>query len=191
VIRHVWIFAQKHASLIYFSNVDFFYIGYITKTHGLKGEVQLFFEFEDYRELDFDVVFLETDKKKVPYFVTELKILPNGTARLALEDVDHVDKARPLLRKKAFLPKDRLPVRDPDEFRYADLVGYLAIDEREGELGRIANVREMPQQHIAAVDFGGRELLFPLNGDFIRDIDPEGKTIEVDLPDGLMDVYRG
>jgi len=167
-----------------------FYIGYITKTHGLKGELQLFFEFGDYRELDFDVVFLENDKKMVPYFVSELKILPNGTARLVLEDVDHVDKARPLLRKKAYLPKDKLPVRDPDEFRYADLVGYLAIDENEGELGRIVDVREMPQQYIATVDFRGKELLFPLNEDFILGIDPEGKTIEVELPDGLVDVYR-
>jgi len=71
------------------------------------------------------------------------------------------------------------------------LVGYLAIDEKEGELGRITNIREMPQQHIATVDFGGRELLFPLIEDFILDIDPEEKTIEVDLPDGLVDLYRG
>jgi len=170
--------------------VDFFYIGYITKTHGLKGVVQLFFAFEDYQELDFDVVFLETDKKMVPYFVEELKILPNGTARLALENVDQVDKAQPLLRKKAYLPKDKLPLRDPDAFRYADLVGYRAIDKKEGELGRITNVRQMPQQYIATVDLGGSELLFPLNEDFIIGIDSEEKTIAVDLPDGLVDLYR-
>ncbi|WP_316930702.1 hypothetical protein [Sphingobacterium sp. IITKGP-BTPF85] len=39
-----------------------FYIGYISKTRGLKGELQLFFEFEDYQDLDFDVLFAEVNK---------------------------------------------------------------------------------------------------------------------------------
>ena len=39
-----------------------FYIGYISKTRGLKGEVQLFFEFEEYESLDIDVVFVEVNK---------------------------------------------------------------------------------------------------------------------------------
>lgn len=51
-----------------------FYIGYITKTRGLKGEVQLFFEFEDYMDLEFDVLFVEVNKKLVPYFVDTIKL---------------------------------------------------------------------------------------------------------------------
>ena len=39
-----------------------FYIGYISKTRGLKGEVQLFFEFEEYESLNIDVVFVEVNK---------------------------------------------------------------------------------------------------------------------------------
>ena len=34
-----------------------FYIGYFTKTKGLKGEIQLYFEFDAYEELDLDVLF--------------------------------------------------------------------------------------------------------------------------------------
>lgn len=169
---------------------DTFYIGYITKTRGLKGEVQLFFEFEDYKDLDFDVVFLEVNKKLVPYFVDSIKIHNNSTAYLNLEDIDHVDKAMPLLKKKAYLPKDKMPERDPDDFRYSDLVGYLVVDENEGELGEIVDVRELPQQFMATVDFEGAELMFPLNTDLIRGIDPEEAVIVVELPEGLVDVYR-
>ncbi|WP_335321668.1 hypothetical protein [Pedobacter terrae] len=43
-----------------------FYIGYVTKTRGLKGEVQVFFEFEEYEQLDFDVVFADMNGKLVP-----------------------------------------------------------------------------------------------------------------------------
>jgi len=167
-----------------------FYIGYITKTRGLKGEMQLFFEFEDYLDLDFDVLFVEMNKKLVPYFVDNLKIQKNSTAYLNLEDVDHIDKAQPLIKKKVYLSLDKMPERDPDDFRYTDLVGYLVIDEQEGEIGELIHVQEMPQQFMATVEFEEKELLFPLNDDLIVGIDPEEQVLVVNLPEGLVDLYR-
>ncbi|QBQ42759.1 16S rRNA processing protein RimM [Sphingobacterium psychroaquaticum] len=168
-----------------------FYIGYITKTRGLKGEVQLFFEFEDYMDLEFDVLFVEVNKKLVPYFVDTIKLQKNSTAYLNLEDVDHIDKAQVIVKKKVYLPNDKMPERDPDDFRYTDLIGYLVIDENEGELGEITQVQELPQQFMASVDFNGQELLFPLNDDLILGIDAEEQVLEVELPEGLVDLYRG
>ena len=53
---------------------DCFYIGYITKTKGLKGEVQIFFEYEEPEDLDLKTVFLEISGKLVPYFVSSYKL---------------------------------------------------------------------------------------------------------------------
>lgn len=167
-----------------------FYIGYISKTRGLKGEVQLYFEFEDYDELDLDVIFVEVNKKLVPYFLETVKLQKNSTAYATFEDVDHIDKAQALVRRKMYLPNDKMPERDPDDFRYTDLVGFLVIDEEHGELGEITEVRELPQQFIATVDMDGKELMFPLSEDLILDIDAEEEIIEVDLPDGLVDLYK-
>ncbi|MCY4781060.1 ribosome maturation factor RimM [Sphingobacterium sp. UT-1RO-CII-1] len=167
-----------------------FYIGYITKTRGLKGELQLFFEFEDYLDLDFDVLFIEIDKKLVPFFVGSIKVQKNSTAYLNLDDVDHIDKAQPLLRKKVYLSNDKLPERDPEDFRYTDLIGFLVIDELEGELGDIIHVQELPQQFIATVNYGEKDLLFPLSEDFIVGIDRDEEIIVVNLPEGLVDIYK-
>ncbi|WP_316930701.1 ribosome maturation factor RimM [Sphingobacterium sp. IITKGP-BTPF85] len=111
----------------------------------------------------------------MPYFVDNIKYQSNSTAYLNLEDVDHIDKAQPLVRKKIYLPNDKMPERDPDDFRYTDLIGYLVIDEVHGELGEIKHVQEMPQQFIATVDFNGKELMFPLNDDLMLGIDSEDK----------------
>ena len=168
-----------------------FYIGYISKTRGLKGEVQLFFEFQDYEDLDLDVIFVEVNKRLVPYFVDNIKLQNNSTAYATFEDVDHIDKAQILVRKKMYLPKDKMPERDPDDFRYTDLVGFLVIDEEEGELGEIIDVTEMPQQFIATVELeDGKQLMFPLTEDLILGIDGEEEIIEVELPEGLVDLYR-
>ena len=42
---------------------DCFYIGYITKTKGLKGEVQVYFEYEEPADLPLDSVFAEINGK--------------------------------------------------------------------------------------------------------------------------------
>lgn len=166
-----------------------FYIGYISKTRGLKGELQLFFEFDDYEALEFNVLFLEVDKKLVPFFVESYKTHANNTAFLFLEDVDHIDKAQPLVRKKVYLPNTQLPQRDPDDFRLTDMKGFVVYDLTQGELGAISEIHEYPQQLVAVIPYQDTELMFPLNEDLITAIDREGRSLEVDLPDGLLDVY--
>lgn len=171
---------------------DAFKIGYITKTRGLKGEVQLFLEFEDYEELDLqEAVFIEIEKKLVPFFVTKAQVLQNSTAYLFLEDVDHIDKAKPLVKSSVYLSKDKLPVREEGTFYVSDLKGYIVHDKTYGALGEIIAINEYPQQDIAVVQYGPKELLFPIIDDFIVEIDEEKGLLEVDLPEGLVDVYGG
>ncbi len=166
-----------------------FYIGYITKTKGLKGELQLYFEFEDYQDLDLDVIFLEVNGKMVPFFVASHKLYENSTGLFYFDDVDHVDKAQPLVKKKAYLPLSKKPEREDDEFYYTDLKGFIAVDETLGELGEIIEVNEYPQQFVATVNYQNKEILFPLNDDFIVEIDDEENILTLDLPEGLLDIY--
>ncbi len=166
-----------------------FYIGYITKTKGLKGEVQLYFEFEDYESLELDVVFAEMNGKMVPFFVATHKIYPNSTGLFYFDDIDHIDKAQALLKKKIYLPLSKMPERDDDEFFYTDLKGFIAVDETLGELGEIIAVNEYPQQFVATVHYKNRDILFPLNEDFIVEIDDEENILHLDLPEGLLDIY--
>lgn len=166
-----------------------FYIGYITKTKGLKGEVQLYFEFEDYESLELDVVFAEMNGKMVPFFVATHKIYPNSTGLFYFDDIDHIDKAQALLKKKIYLPLSKMPERDEDEFFYTDLKGFIAVDETLGELGEIIEVNEYPQQFVATVHYKNRDILFPLNEDFIVEIDDEENILHLDLPEGLLDIY--
>lgn len=166
-----------------------FYVGYFTKTKGLKGELQLFFEFDDYEKLDFDVLFADMNGKMVPFFMASHKLYPNSTGLFFFDDLDHVDKAQALVKKKVYLPLDKMPERGEDEFTYFDLEGFTVSDETHGELGEIIAVNEYPQQFIATVLYKKTEIMFPLNEDIIVEIDDEEETILVNLPEGLLDVY--
>lgn len=168
-----------------------FYIGYITKTKGLKGELQVFFEYDEPERLELDVVFADINGKMVPFFVSSYKLQSNNTGNFFFDDVDHIDKAQPLIRKKIYLPNSKMPEREEDDFFYTDLVGFIAIDEKLGELGEIIEVNEYPQQFVATVSYKLQEIMFPLNDDFIIDINEDDKILKVALPDGLLDVYIG
>lgn len=166
-----------------------FYIGYITKTKGLKGEVQVFFEYDEPELLDLDVVFAEINGKMVPFFVSSYKLQHNNTGNFYFDDIDHIDKAQQLVKKKLYLPLAKMPDRSDDDFHYNDLKGFVVSDETHGELGEIIEINEYPQQFVATVLYQGKEIMFPLNEDMIVEIDEEEGSMLVDLPEGLLDIY--
>jgi 16S rRNA processing protein RimM len=168
---------------------DSFYVGYITKTKGLKGEVQVYFEFDDFENLDFDSIFLDINNKLVPFFVSTYKLQANKTGYFYFEDIDTIEKAEKLVRKKVFLPNTKKPEPQEEDFYYTDLKGYIAIDEKYGELGEIIEVHEYPQQYIAVVPYKFTEIMFPLNENIVVSIDEDSETVNVRLPEGLIEVY--
>lgn len=168
---------------------DSFYIGYITKTRGLKGEVQVFFEYEQPEDLDLNTVFAEINGKLIPYFTLSVKLHSNQTGYFFFEDIDTIEKAQKLLRKKIYLSNEKKPVRDANEFLITDLKGFIAHDEVHGELGEIIEIYEYPQQYVAVVPHKFREIMFPLNDEFIKEIDEENGHLYLKLPKGLIDVY--
>jgi len=166
----------------------YFHIGTFFKTKGLKGELQLYVEYDELDAIKFNAIFVDMAGKLVPYFVSSVKYQGNG-AYLFLEDVDSIEKASKLLKKDVYLPDKLKPRKKKEEFTLKDLKGFIAIDEREGELGEILEVQELPQQYIASVHYKKKEILFPLNESIIKGIDLEGGEVYVELPVGLLDIY--
>src|ERR1700739_3674517 len=105
-----------------------FRIGSFSKTKGLKGELQVFIDFDDLDSLRFNAIFVDIAGKLVPYFVSSVKYQNKG-AYFILEDVDAVEKASKLLKKDIYLPEKLRPKKKKAEFTLNDLRGFVAIDE--------------------------------------------------------------
>lgn len=168
---------------------DCFYIGYITKTKGLKGEVQVYFEYDEPANLPLESVFAEINGKLVPFFISTYKLQNNQTGNFYFDDIDTIEKAQSLIRKKLFLPNALKPVREDDEFVITDLKGFIVHDQTIGELGEIIEINEYPQQFVAVVSYKFKEIMFPLNDDLIVEVDEKKGILKVDLPEGLIDLY--
>ncbi|MBO0947576.1 ribosome maturation factor RimM [Fibrella forsythiae] len=169
---------------------DCFQLGHITKTHGLNGEVVLFLDVDDpseYEELD--SVLIEVRGELTPYFI-ESSSINRDRAILALEDVETLEEAKKLINCPVWLPLDNLEqITDPDRFYYHEIIGYRIIDKTEGPLGTVTSVMAMPTQDLIAMDYRGQEMLIPINSAIVKTVDRAAKTLNVELPDGLLEVY--
>lgn len=161
-------------------------IGYISKTHGLKGHVIL--RLNDLVNIDEDIksIFLDLNGSQVPYFVTECR--PNNTGYiLKLETIDVVETSKKLIGKKAFALPDFILEEDES---LKEFIGYAIIDSKLGNIGNIADVDEKTDNAIIKVIHpSGIEIILPFNDDFIVEIDDDLKTIEFNAPEGLIEMY--
>ena len=161
-------------------------IGYISKTHGLKGHVIL--RLNEYINIDEEIksIFLEINGSQVPYFIEECR--PNNTGYIVkLENIDTVDTSKKLIGKKAFSLPDFILETD-DSFN--EFVGYSIIDTNLGNIGNISEVDEKTDNVIIKVIHPtGAEIILPFNDDFIIEIDDDLKTIEFNAPAGLIEMY--
>jgi len=172
-------------------NIDACYqLGYIVRTHGVKGQVVAFFDVdypEDYEELE--SVFLQLNGKLVPFFIDALDIQPNGRIIIKFEDVDSIVEAEKLKNIALYLPLDQLPELDEDQFYFHEVIGYTVVDEQLGELGTIREIYEMPYQDLMAMDYQGVEVLIPVQDELILRADKAAQKLFVNLPEGLVDIY--
>jgi len=168
---------------------DCFKLGHIVKKHGLKGELSILLDVdypEDYTELE--SVFVEVNKQLVPFFIEYLQL--NGDRGIVkFEDVDDLPVAEQLLKSALYLPAENLPALEEGQFYYHEVVGYTVVDKSLGELGPISEIFEFPTQDLLGVTYQSKEVLIPINDDIILRINHDNQTMEVNLPNGLVDVY--
>jgi len=166
-----------------------FELGYITKSFGLKGQVNAVFDVDEpiaYKELE--SVFLEIEGALIPFFIEEISIDRNNRITLHFEDITSQDEANELKGSKLFLPVDLLPPSEDDDLYLHEYVG-LDVFEKEELLGKIISYTEAGAQIILAFEHQGKEVLFPLKDEIVTRVSKKENRMEVNLPDGLLDVY--
>jgi len=75
------------------------------------------------------------------------------------------------------------------EYYESDLLGFAVKDDASGEtLGIVRGWQRFGGPPLLEVDCSGREALIPFVAAICRKVDLERRTIEVDLPEGLLEL---
>ena len=166
-----------------------FYVGKIVKTHGLKGEVTLRIDneqFDDIEELNYFL--LDVNEQLIPYFIEDIAYHSNK-AFVLFQDLKTLEVASQLVGKSAYLPLELLPEKTGNDFYSHEVVDYLVVDEEKGELGKVNEIIEYPTQSIIQIIRDGKEILIPIHDDIIKDVNRDEKKIYISAPSGLIDMY--
>jgi 16S rRNA processing protein RimM len=170
---------------------NYFQIGKIVAAFGLEGELVLTHQTGSSRPLrHVEVLFLEEKKGSfIPYFITATREKGPREVLIKLEGITDRESARKLLSRKVYLEEKEFRQQVSADSPLAYL-GFQVQDNRSGILGEIAEIVEMPGQWLAKVYEKGHELLIPLNEETLQKVDHKQAMLYVDLPDGLLDIYR-
>ncbi|EDP71208.1 16S rRNA-processing protein [Flavobacteriales bacterium ALC-1] len=93
------------------------------------------------------------------------------------------------MKTELYLPLDLLPKLDGDKFYFHEVIGFTIKDENYGEVGVLRGINDSTAQALFEIDRDGVEILIPMNDEFIVKVDREHKTIIVNTPVGLIDLY--
>ncbi|MEO1052131.1 MAG: ribosome maturation factor RimM [Bacteroidota bacterium] len=171
-------------------NVDSCYqLGYVIKTHGLKGEITIFLDVdfpEEYQNME--SVFVEIQQRLIPFFIQHIAI-QGQKAIVKFDGVDDIESASELKSHKLFLPLENLPSLDEHQFYYHEVIGFEMLDKAKDFRGTVKEVLDMPNQDLFVVAYQSKEVLVPINDEIIEKVDKGAGLITVNLPEGLIDVY--
>jgi 16S rRNA processing protein RimM len=169
----------------------YYSIGRIIKTHGLKGEVTVAVNALHQNDLtSTEVVFMQTGNQYVPYFIDSL-IMKGHKAYVKFEGVNHIEDANSIVNSansEIFLPKSVRPKLKKGEFYDDEVIGFTVEDVSAGKLGSISEVVQSGRQRLLSLTFHNKELLIPVDGPFIKNVDKQKRVMSVLLPEGFLEL---
>lgn len=166
-----------------------FNLGYISRRVGNKGELAFILDVDDpsrYQKLE--SVFVELNNSLIPFFIKKIQLRAN-MATVTIDGIDTIERAEELVKAGLYLPLSSLPQLTGKKFYFHEMPGFTVIDKVHGEIGIIERVLDFPQQAIFQIKKGFKEILIPAKEEFIIRIDRTDKRLEINAPEGLIDIY--
>jgi len=168
----------------------YFKIGKLVASYGLNGDLVLQHNLGKKTSLKgLEAIFIEENPDNfMPYFIEKTTIKSETETYLKIEGIHSKESARRMTPRDVWMKED-------DFFKYVKtaapiaLLGFDLIDG-ENNLGEIVEVIEQTHQILCTILINGKEALIPIHAESLIKIDQKNKKVFVDLPEGLLEIYK-
>jgi len=169
---------------------DFFLLGTIFKANGFDGELILSLDVDSTNKYKLlNEIYLEESGELKKHTISKYVLNKNKTANIIIENVLTKDVAIQFLKKEVWLPLSFLPPLSNKKFYYHEIVDFDVVDSICGDIGKAKSIIEMPHLKLLQVYKERTEILIPILENTIQKVDKENKVLEIETPEGLIDVY--
>jgi 16S rRNA processing protein RimM len=154
-------------------------VAQIGAPHGIRGEVKLkSFTADPLAVKDYGPLTNEDGSAQF-----EIEAVRPAKAHLVarLRGVNDRTAAERLTHLKLFIPRDRLPPPEADEYYHADLVGLAAVTADGHEVGTVVAIHDFGAGDILELRprAGGPTLMLPFSDTYVPEVDVPGRRIVV------------
>ena len=169
---------------------DFYFLGSIIKTHGSDAELVLYLDVDNTKNYNaLKSVFIMINNRLIPFFIDKICLKNNNRAVVKFQDVETHQKAKDLINCEVYLPLSSLPSLKGNKFYYHEIIGFKVIDKNFGYIGTIEKIIEQQLQSIMQIKFKDKGILIPIADKIIKKVDRDKKQIEIQAPEGLIEIY--
>ncbi|NOZ61192.1 MAG: 16S rRNA processing protein RimM [Calditrichaeota bacterium] len=166
---------------------EFVSIGYVSRAHGIKGEVAVFPITDDpeqfMRPMEF---FLSDDQDSRERIVIERVRARKGSFIVKIRGINDRNAAEEICHRylQRRLSDDENLAQD--EYFIFDLIG-LTVKTIDGvDLGIIADVLVLPANDVYVVRKNSREILIPVIKSVVKRVDLENEVVYIEPMEGLL-----
>lgn len=172
---------------------DLLKIGVFSKPHGISGEVLIKLN-PDFCEKTIKPkwLFINIDGGVVPFEVLYFKGKGNDAITVKLDTIDSEKSAKVYQGFEIYInPKD-ITTSDNEvdlEANIYELINYTVFDKKHGNIGIVRKIIDIQQNPILVILYDEKDILIPMQKDFILSIDVNKKELYIQTPIGLIELY--
>ncbi len=149
---------------------------------GLKGEVKAKIFTERPDALRAYGVLHDANGKR--YEITAFRPAKPGEAVIAFKGIIDRSAAEALRGTELFVPREKLPVTDEDEFYHADLIGLEAFDSEGRQVGKVAAIHNFGASDVIEItSANGDGVMLAFTRETVPVIDIAGGRIQIAVPE--------
>jgi 16S rRNA processing protein RimM len=162
-------------------------LGRIIKIQGYDGTIAVKLEKDFIDNIpEMESVFLETEGKPVPFFITSSQYSGGDILKLRFEGFGAYEKVSDFQGCRLFLTTGK---RKSSRSENSPITGFKVLLVNNSILGTIGDIINNPGQDLLKIiSPEKKEILIPFHDDFVVRIDKKKRTIMVQIPEGLIDL---
>ncbi len=167
---------------------QYFRVGVITNTHGVRGEVKVYPTTDDIKRFDYlKEALIDAPDGYVNVKVEKARYFKNFVI-LKFFEYNNLDEVLPYKGRDLLVDrKNAIPLGEGEAF-VADLIGCSVIEDNGNRLGVLSDVMKTGANDVYVVRTDdGREVLLPAIDECILDKDVGNGIVRVHMMKGLLD----
>ena len=166
---------------------DLVLVGRVARAHGNKGQVIVNPE-TDFPDERFRIgATLLVGEAATPRRIREARF-QKGRPIISLDGIDTMNDAEALAGAELKMPASELPPLPAQTYYRHDLVGCEVRTKDGQSIGKVTDVEGTLERSCLVIARTGGEVMVPMVDTICVSVDPAGKVIVIDPPEGLLEL---